>query len=37
MKEPMIEIPRASENWITGLIEMGILEVTEDGVKCAEK
>lgn len=37
MKEPMIEITRASENWITGLIELGILEVTEEGVKCAEK
>lgn len=37
MDKTIIDIPRASENWITGLIEMGILEVTEDGVKCAEK
>lgn len=37
MKEPMIEIPNASENWIAGLIELGILEITEEGVKCAEK
>lgn len=37
METPMIEIPRASDSWILGLIEMGILEVTEDGVKCAEK
>ena len=37
MLEPMIEIPRASEDWIYGLIDMGILEVTEDGIKIAKE
>lgn len=36
MKEPIIEIPRARESWIAGLIDAGILEVTEDGLKCKE-
>lgn len=37
MKTPIIPIERASENLIEYLIKVGILIVTEDGVKCAEK
>lgn len=37
MKKPIIPIPRASESWIVGLIELGILEPAEDGLKCKEK
>lgn len=37
MKQPIISINRAPESWIVGLIEMGILEVTEDGIKCAQQ
>ena len=37
MKTPIIPIERASENMIEYLIKAGILIVTEDGVKCAEK
>lgn len=36
MKYPIIPIARASEMWIAGLIDAGILEVTENGIKCAE-
>lgn len=36
MQEPIIAIYRASESWIYGLIKMGILEITEDGLKCRE-
>lgn len=37
MKTPIIPIERASEKLIEFLIKAGILIVTEDGVKCAEK
>lgn len=37
MKQPIIPIPRASEELVEALIEAGILIVTADGVKCAEK
>ena len=37
MKTPIIPIERASENLIECLIKAGILIVTEDGLKCAEK
>lgn len=37
MKQPMIPIPRARESLIEELINMGILELTEDGIKCKEK
>lgn len=36
MKTPIIPIERASENLIKALIDAGILEVTEDGLKCKE-
>lgn len=32
----IVPIERASENTIKALIDMGVLVVTEDGVKCAE-
>lgn len=37
MKQPIIPIPRASEELVEALIKAGILIVTENGVKCAEK
>lgn len=37
MKTPIIPIERASESLINALINAGILEVTEDGIKCKEK
>lgn len=37
MKQPIIPIPRASEKLVEALIKAGILIVTEEGVKCAEK
>ncbi len=37
MKEPIIQIPRAGESWVMGLVSMGILEVTEYGIRCVEK
>lgn len=38
MQKPIIPIERASEGWIIGLIEAGILEISEDGaIKCTEK
>lgn len=37
MKTPIIEIPRASENLVKALIYAGILEVTDEGIKVAEK
>lgn len=37
MKKPIIPIPRASESLIKALIAEGILEVTEEGLKCKEK
>ncbi len=37
MKESIIQIPRAGESWVMGLVSMGILEVTEDGIRCKEK
>lgn len=36
MKTPIIPIPRASERIIQALINAGILEVTENGVKVTE-
>ena len=36
MKEPIIPIERASENWIMGLISIGILVITETGLKAAD-
>ncbi len=36
MKTPIIDIPRASESTIRALINAGILEVTEDGIKIAK-
>ncbi len=37
MKESIIQIPRAGESWVMGLVSMGILEVTKDGIRCKEK
>lgn len=37
MKEPIIEIPRASEELIKALIESGILVVKEDGLHVSEQ
>lgn len=37
MKQPIIPIPHASEELIEALVKAGILIVTENGVKCAEK
>lgn len=37
MQTPIIPIERASESVIVALINAGILEVTEDGLKCTEK
>lgn len=37
MQKLIIPIERASEELILALIDMGILEVTEDGLKCKEK
>ena len=37
MNKPIIPIPEASPEQIKMLIEMGILERTEDGYKCKEK
>ncbi len=36
MLKPIIPIERASEELIVALINAGILEVTEDGLKCKE-
>lgn len=36
MKQPIIEIPRANENLVKALINAGILEVTENGIKVTE-
>lgn len=36
MKKQIIPIERASESTINALIEVGVLVVTEDGLKCAE-
>ena len=36
MKSPIITIPRASESTIQALVNAGILEVTEEGIKVAE-
>lgn len=36
MKQPIIEIPRASERLIAALIRKGILVVTESGIRCKE-
>ena len=36
MKTPIIEIPRASESTIQALVNAGILEVTENGIKITE-
>lgn len=36
MQIPIIPIKRASEALIAKLIKLGILEVTEDGIKCKE-
>ena len=36
MLKPIIPIERASEELIVALINAGVLEVTEDGLKCKE-
>ena len=36
MKTPIIPIPRASESTIQALVNAGILEVTEDGIKVTD-
>ena len=36
LDKPIIESPRASEELILALVEMGVLEITEDGIKCVE-
>lgn len=36
MNKPIIDIPRASESTIQALVNAGILEVTEEGIKVAE-
>ena len=36
MKRPIIDIPRASDSLIEKLIEVGILIVTENGIKAAD-
>ncbi len=36
MLKPIIPINRAPESWIRALIDAGILEVTEEGIKCKE-
>lgn len=36
MKEPIIPIKRASEDWILGLVRLGILVITEDGLHVAD-
>lgn len=37
MKQPIIPIPRASEELVNALIKAGYLVITSDGLKCAEK
>ena len=37
MKQPIIPIERASEEIVKALIACGVLVVTEDGIKTAEK
>lgn len=36
MKESIIPIGRLSEDWILGLIRIGILIITEDGLKVSD-
>lgn len=36
MKTPIIPIPRASESTIQELINAGILEISEDGIKVTD-
>ena len=36
MQQPIIPIERASEDLVNALIAVGVLEVTEDGLKCKE-
>lgn len=36
MKKPIIEIQRASESTIQALISVGILEVSESGIKVTD-
>lgn len=36
MKTPIIPIPRASESIIQALVNAGILEVAEDGIKVTD-
>lgn len=36
MEKPIVPIPRVMDSWILGLIKMGILEVSEDGLHCKE-
>lgn len=36
MKTPIIEIPRASESTIQALIDVGILEISENEIKVTE-
>lgn len=36
MKTPIIPIPRASESTIQALVNAGILEISEDGIKVTE-
>lgn len=37
MNKPIIPIPRASEKLVKALIDAGVLIITDNGVKCAEK
>ena len=37
MKQPIIPIHRADEKLVQALVNAGILEVTEDGIKVNEK
>lgn len=36
MQSSIIPIPRASENWISGLLTVGILETTENGLRVTD-
>ena len=37
LKQPIIPIKRASESTIMALIKMGILEITDSGIRVKEK
>nr|DAW60728.1 MAG TPA: hypothetical protein [Caudoviricetes sp.] len=36
-KQPIVPIKRASESTILALVKMGILEITESGIRVKEK